>query len=131
MGRLKSVRENGHAAGNSGDKERDEALAALIKGVNMLIAQANGARLGTAVQILHGAKEELVHWAVNMNFHETARDRFIQQHLYDSGLFALGEFLAGVSALEDNEMKSRILCLLGKAMIAHPGAPPLEGNAAY
>ena len=32
--------------------------------------------------MLYTAKEDMVHWAVDMNFHESARDQFVNAHLY-------------------------------------------------
>lgn len=63
-------------------EENDEDILALIKGINDLISQANIADMGMATRILCHAREELVHWAVEMNFHETAEDRFINSQLY-------------------------------------------------
>ena len=71
---------------------QDNQVILLIHGLNDLIAKANRLRMGTAAKILYFAKEELVHWAVEMNFHETAKDRFINYHLYN--LSSLGKLIA-------------------------------------
>ena len=75
-------------------KRKDDAMASIISGLNVLIAQASGADMGMASRILYTAKEELVHWAVDMNFHECSKDRYVNRHLYESGLHAIGEFIA-------------------------------------
>ena len=65
-------------------KTQEESMETLIRGINALVAHAENSDLGTAARILYAAREELVHWAVTMNFHETAQDRFINQRLYDN-----------------------------------------------
>ncbi len=62
--------------------DRDEAMAKLIAGLNYLVAQSQAANLGTAARILSVAKEDMVHWAVDMNFHESARECFINNQLF-------------------------------------------------
>jgi len=96
----------------------DEVLVTLTSGLNMLIAQASAARMGMAARILYSAKEDLVHWAVDMNFHETAQDHFVNRHLYDNGQSTLGEFLARINTLQDESMKSEIIRILGLSMMA-------------
>ena len=87
-----------HAANPTSESEldRDYAIASLIAGMNYLCSQAQLSGLGTAARILSTAKEDLVHWAVDMNFHESARDRFINSQLYGplgSGVPALMEHM--------------------------------------
>jgi len=66
------------------EKRKDEAVIRLIAGLNYLIGQAKCSRLGTAALILHRAKEEMVYWAVDENFHESSKDHFIQKHMLNT-----------------------------------------------
>ncbi len=99
---------------------KDELMVSFISTLNILISQASAAQMGTAARILYTAKEEMVHWAVDMNFHESAKDQFINRHLYESGLLALGDFMARVSDLKDDKMKSEIIRLLGTSLMTPP-----------
>lgn len=94
---------------------KDEVIASIISTVNMLIAQASGADMGMAARILYFAKEELVHWAVDMDFHETSKDRFINRQLYENGLLALGELLARAGTVKDEKLQGEIVRMLGLA----------------
>ncbi|MES2984710.1 MAG: hypothetical protein V4735_05950 [Pseudomonadota bacterium] len=60
----------------------DDAIAPLIRGLGLLMAHAQTSGLGTAARILSTAREDMVHWAVDMNFHESAKDQFINHHLF-------------------------------------------------
>ena len=84
----------------AGLNDRDAAIARLIAGLNYLVAQSQAADLGTAARILCTAKEDLVHWAVDMNFHESARERFINGQLFGP----LGSGVSGlVAAMEQGD----------------------------
>lgn len=76
---------NSKIADNTKDAdEMEKVIIIIINGVNSLISMAQTTNMGTAAKILYIAKEELVHWAVSMNFHETDTDRFINSHLYNN-----------------------------------------------
>ena len=79
--------------------QQDNHIILLIHGLTLLIDKANRLGMGTAAKILHFAKEELVHWAVEMNFHETAADRFVNFHLYN--LSILRELIAHIRESTD------------------------------
>ncbi len=79
--------------------DKDASIAALIAGLNYLTMQAQMANLGTAARILCTAKEDMVHWAVDMNFHESARDQFINSQLcgpFGNGVNDLIAHMSGV-----------------------------------
>lgn len=120
MAQKKSENIKRENCAQSEENRKDVAIASIISGVNLLIAQASGADLGTAARILYMAKEELVHWTVDMNFHETSKEQYINRHLYESGLLALGEFLARVSAIKDEKLKSEIVRMLGLSLMTPP-----------
>lgn len=124
----KEKKEHAHAGGMPPHPGKEETMALLIRGLNTLIAHASSADMATASRILYTAKEELVHWAVNMDFHETAEDRFINHHLCDSGLLALGEFIARVGTMKDGKLKNEIFRLLGSSLL-HPDGGA-NGNGA-
>ena len=65
-------------------KQQMETVDELLRGLDALAARAEAADMGMAARIFYTAKEELVHWAVTMHFHESAQDRFINRRLYDS-----------------------------------------------
>lgn len=98
--------------------DADQATSALINGLNALIHQASVAQLGPATRILHQAKEELVHWAVEMDYHESPKEKYINYHMYHCGLQALGEIIARISTMENNSAKGEITRLLGDALIS-------------
>lgn len=75
------------------EKYIDDTFISAIRGLDLFIAQASSARLGTMAEILHTAKEELIYWAVKMNFHETAMDKFINGILYGNALFGAADFI--------------------------------------
>lgn len=64
------------------DEDKDAAVVSIIRGISLLIAHARRSELGKATQVLSHAKEDLVYWAVDQNFHETADDRFINRHVH-------------------------------------------------
>jgi hypothetical protein len=70
-------------------KHRKQVLADFIYGIDALILMAEREDMGMAARILFTAKEELVHWAVTMRFHESAEERFINRQLYSPRLSAL------------------------------------------
>jgi hypothetical protein len=96
----------------SSDKQQ-AAIHGLINGLNTLGIQAEAASMGTAARILFTAKEELVYWAVTMNFHETAQDRFINQNLYNLRLATVGTFIERVRMIKSTQTRSEIMGLLG------------------
>ncbi len=127
--RLNSVKHVVHHRQDKTDEQhKDDVMVSIINGLNVLIAQASGADMGTASRILYTAKEELVHWAVDMNFHESCKDRFINQHLYDSGLLAIGDFLSRIAEMKDDRMKSEIIRILGLSLMTVP-APATADDA--
>lgn len=79
-----------------GHNDRDAAIAQLIAGLNYLVAQSQEANLGTAARILCTAKEDMVHWAVDMNFHESARERFINNQLFGPMCDGLSGLIAAI-----------------------------------
>ncbi len=104
----------------SKQRQREEAIDILISGLDALAVQAEEANLGTAARIFFTAKEELVHWAVNMNFHESAQDRFINQRLYGDRLFKIETFINRVRAIKDSGTRAEVLGLLGMPMPKTP-----------
>ena len=104
----------------SEEKQKDDMMISIINALNILIAQASSTDMGTAARILYNAKEELVHWAVDMNFHESCKDRFINQHLYDSGLHAVGEFISRIGEMKDDNMKNELIRMLGLSLTSVP-----------
>lgn len=114
------------AAGTAAQKRKDDAMASIISGLNVLIAQASGADMGMASRILYTAKEELVHWAVDMNFYECSKDRYVNRHLYESGLHAIGEFIARLSEVKDDHFKGEVIRMLGASMMSIPNAVQKE-----
>ena len=75
------------------EKDKDAAVVSLIHGVSLLIAHARRSGIGKAIQILSTAKEDLVYWAVDMNFHEAAEDHFINRHMHGIGTEVGNELL--------------------------------------
>ncbi len=96
----------------------DDAMCSMITGINVLIAQAVAHEMGTAARILCAAKEEMVHWAVSMNYHETASERFINRHTQDAAPLALGEMLAQLSHLGDDELRNSIMDCMRRNMVS-------------
>ena len=98
----------------------DEAVVELIRGLNFLIAKANEKQLAVAANILYRAKEDLVFWAVDLQFEESARDKFIFQHLFNDSLVFLG-FLAKYVSINDANQKENFIASLeaiGKEYVA-------------
>lgn len=91
------------------EKHNDDFVITVIRGLNLFIAQATSAGCGTVARILHGAKEEIVFWAVNMGFHETLEEKFINQHLYNNDLFAASDFIVKFAASLDRKTRDKIL----------------------
>ena len=90
---MKNVQRNrSHASNNNSsynanydsveEKHIDDTLITVIQGLDLFIAKANNAKLGTMARILHNAKEELVYWAVDKGLHETAEEKFVNRMLY-------------------------------------------------
>lgn len=75
------------------EKNLDDFVVAIVRGLDLFIAQATSASVGEVARILYHAKQELVYWAVEENFHETPQSKFINQHLYNNDLFAASDFL--------------------------------------
>ncbi len=65
------------------EDDRDDAMVSLIYGLNFLINKANSSGMYGAARTLQNAKEDLVYWAVQMNFHETPEEKFINKYLYN------------------------------------------------
>lgn len=87
----------------------DKAMALLIRGVSLLIAQARHSGMNNAVRILSMAKEDLVYWAVNLNFHETAKEQFINQQLYGHTRDAGSELLHYIQQVEGEPERAQLL----------------------
>lgn len=62
---------------------KDAAMASIVRGLNLLASHARHHGLGNAARILASAKEDLVYWAADMNFHESSKDRFTNQPMYE------------------------------------------------
>ncbi len=88
--------------------DKDSTVANLIQGLNLLAAHARQQGLGNAARILATAKEDLVYWAVDLNFAESPKDRFINQHLYGTNL--QGELMQCLGG--EPETRSESLTLL-------------------
>lgn len=67
-------------------------------------------------RILHNAKEDLVYWAVNMNFHETKIEKFTNQLLFSNSLFAASDLIDKVSSLGNNKDSAILNDLLEKTV---------------
>lgn len=106
--------------------DKDAAVANLIQGLSLLMAHARRQDLGNAARILATAKEDLIYWAVDMNFHETAKDRFLNQQLNSGGGGELLTCLArlpadaqGSSSLDDfNALISRVTAVAARQYLA-------------
>lgn len=79
----------------------DDAVINAIQRLDLSIAQANALKLDTMARILHTAKEELVFWAVEMNFHETKADKFINRLLYANSFIAAADFMEKFSSAKN------------------------------
>ena len=55
-----------------------------------------------------------------MNFHECNKDRYVNRHLYESGLHAIGEFIARLSEVKDDHFKGEVIRMLGASMMNVP-----------
>jgi hypothetical protein len=87
------------------EKRKDETITSFIQGLNLFIAQATSVGLGNASRILHEAKEDLVYWAAKMNYYETTEEKFINNHMYSSALFAASDFIERYTELQDKNAK--------------------------
>lgn len=90
---------------SSQEEERiDNVVASTIRGLDILTAKANGAGIGTIARILHNAKEDLVYWAVELDFHETAKEKFINYIMYNNAVFVASDFIAKLNMVKDNKI---------------------------
>ena len=93
----------------SSPKRMDDTVTATIGVLDILIAQASSTGVGTVARILNTAKEDLVYWAVKMNFHETPQEKFINRLLYQNGLFAAADFLKSLAQLQNKDILTSVL----------------------
>lgn len=82
------------------EKRVDDIAIAAIQALDFFIAQASSASLGKMARILYSAKEELVLWAVDVEFKESARERFVDRLLYNNSLFAAADFIASLNSIK-------------------------------
>lgn len=68
-------------------QSKEERTLCIIREINSLIALASREGLGSVARMLYAAKEDIVYWAVDMNFHETTKDKFINTHLYSKSSY--------------------------------------------
>lgn len=87
------------------EKRKDDTIISFVQGLDIFIAQATSANLGTASRILHEAKADLVYWAAKMNYYESDEENFINKHLYGSALFAASDFIERYSMLQKKSSK--------------------------
>lgn len=66
--------------------EKDVATVSIINGLNFLISKANNMGIYAVSRTLNAAKEDLVYWAVQMNYHETLEEKFVNRYLYEINL---------------------------------------------
>lgn len=90
-------------------QSKDDTAMSLIRGLDFLITKANTARLATAAGILHRAKEELIYWAVDFDFHESKQDTFIYNNLYNTAGFQIADFIAHYAAIQDSKTRRDFL----------------------
>ncbi len=76
-----SLQASRHASPEADKKQKDDAVVSMIRGLDVLIEYARSSDLTAAARMLYSAKENIVYWAVDQNFHETAEDRFVTQHM--------------------------------------------------
>lgn len=79
------------------EKQLDDTVIGAIQALDLFIAQATSMGMGTMARILNNAKEDLVFWAVDMNFHETKIDKFTNQLLYSNSLFVASDLIDKLS----------------------------------
>ncbi len=84
-------------------KQLDDTIIYAIQGLDFYIAQASAMKLGKMARILRTAKEELIFWAVDMNFHETKAEKFINQLLYANSFVPDADFREKVSSVRDKK----------------------------
>ena len=91
MGRAKDVeteaRKNGKqkqlsCCEDARKKKLDDFTIAVIYQLNNLLKEASDMQCGMIAKVLHSAKEELVYWAVDMDFYESDENIFVNRHLY-------------------------------------------------
>ncbi len=90
-----------------------ETVADLIIGLDALIEQARESDLSMAARIFTTAKEEMIHWAVTMNFHETVQDRFINQQLCQSRFAVIGDLIARMRTIKDPATRQEVMNVFG------------------
>ena len=90
------------------EKYKDNMVVGIIRGLDILKAQATSANLGSAARILHEAKKDLVYWAVEKGFHETAEEKFINQHLYNNEMFAATDFIGKLGGIRNKKIQEAI-----------------------
>lgn len=89
-------------------------IMSVIETLDLLIAKAGSVEAGTVARILHTAKEDLVYWAVDMNFDETLQEKFINRALYNNSMFAAHDFLPRFD--DEKDKKKRLKKLKNGAM---------------
>jgi hypothetical protein len=100
-----------HDRPSNGLKHKQKVIDSLLQGLDALVAQAESADMGTAARIFYTAREDLVHWAVTMHFHESAQDRFINRRLYDNRLSSVEAFIT--RAIQNADARSDVFGVLG------------------
>jgi hypothetical protein len=68
-------------------QSKEERTLCIIREINSLIALASREGLGSIARMLYTAKEDIVYWAVDINFHETTKDQFINTLLYSKSSY--------------------------------------------
>ncbi|NDF11800.1 MAG: hypothetical protein EB060_03160 [Proteobacteria bacterium] len=90
-------------------KNQDDAMVYAIRCLNLLIARSNHEGLEKMKEILNDAKEELLYWAVEMDFYQDPKSKFINHYLFDNGLFAVADFVSRFSAIKDKNVRKELL----------------------
>lgn len=106
------------------EQHLDNVVIATINGLDMFIAQASSAGVGTVARILHNAKSDLVYWAAHMNFYETAQEKFINRVLYNNAMFAAADFITKFSNVKDkkklhNELEKGEMAMQSNAAVGN------------
>lgn len=94
------------------EKKKDDAVIALIKGLDLLMAYACVSELFCAERMMHAAKEKIVHWAAEKDFFESDKERFVNRHLSNSVLTVydiLPKYLATSDANIQNQLMRSLL----------------------
>lgn len=102
----------------------DKLVTTIIQGLDMYIGGASSAGAGTVARILATAKEDLIYWAVSMDFHETNQEAFINRLLHNNAMFLAADFLNSLAAvknkkqlfeaLENDDLKAMPFALIEK-----------------